>query len=145
MSHGFFATVFYIPFYNAFVFLSEHFARPQRLAWCSNSDLGDSVHSLSLFPKPRFEPRFDEARSSPRSKLFKETVKDRNEQGKQTFELYRKKGVNPFAGFFWFLFNCRFLSACTECFGAVCQKLIQHFFIVLFMLQLVFLCHFLGQ
>jgi YidC/Oxa1 family membrane protein insertase len=99
MSHGFFATIFYIPFYNAFVYLTN--VLPGHAAWLAVVLLTLIIRFV-LFPlsKKSIRTQLLMKQIEPEIQKIKENVKDKNEQGKQTLDLYRKRGVNPFAGFF---------------------------------------------
>jgi YidC/Oxa1 family membrane protein insertase len=99
MISGFFTTVFYIPFYNAFVFI---------LNILPGHGAGLAVILLTLiirfvlFPlsKKSIRTQILMKQIEPEVQKIKEKYKDNNaEQGKKMLELYREKGINPFAGF----------------------------------------------
>jgi YidC/Oxa1 family membrane protein insertase len=122
MSHGFFATVFYIPFYNAFVFLVN--ILPGQSAWLGVVILTLVIRFI-LFPlsKAAIRTQLSMKQVEPELKAIREKVKDRNEQGKQTLELYRKKGINPFAGFFLVLIQLPILIGLYRVFRSGLPKI----------------------
>jgi YidC/Oxa1 family membrane protein insertase len=97
MSHGFFATVFYIPFYNAFVFIVN--LLPGHTAWIGVVLLTLLIRFV-LFPlsKKSIRTQILMKKIEPEVQKIKDTVKDTQQQSLQTLALYKEKGVNPFAG-----------------------------------------------
>jgi YidC/Oxa1 family membrane protein insertase len=98
MSHGFFATVFYIPFYNAFVFIVN--LLPGHTAWLGVVLLTLIIRFV-LFPlsKKSIRTQIMMKKIEPDVQKIKDSVKDNREQSMKILELYKTKGVNPFAGF----------------------------------------------
>lgn len=102
MSHGFFATIFYIPIYNALILLID--LLPGKSAGLAVILLTLIIRAI-LYPlsKKSIQTQLQMKRIEPEVQRIREKVKDRNEQGKQMLALYRANGVNPFAGFFLLL------------------------------------------
>jgi len=96
--HTFFNTIFYIPMYNALVFLVDIIP---------GGNIGVAVVLLTLivkfalFPLSQKSVRTQARMRSiePELKKIKERHKDnQQEQARLTMELYKKEGVNPFSG-----------------------------------------------
>jgi YidC/Oxa1 family membrane protein insertase len=102
MIHGFFATLIYIPLYNALVFIIDH--TPAFSAGLAIIILTIIVR-LILYPlsKTSIKTQFEMKRVAPQLQVIKETIKDREEQARATLKLYRDNGINPFAGIFLIL------------------------------------------
>lgn len=98
MSHGFFATVFYIPFYNAFVFIIN-LLPGHSAAWAVI--ILTLIIRFVLFPlsKKSIRTQIMMKKVEPAIQKVKETVKDSREQSMKILALYKEKGINPFAGF----------------------------------------------
>lgn len=94
---AFFNEIFYRPLFNALVFLTDTLPF---------HDLGIAVILLTilvrlvLFPLTHRSIQTQQKMKiiEPELKEIKNRIKDRGEQAKQTMELYKKHGVNPFAG-----------------------------------------------
>lgn len=92
-----FHTVFYQPLYNALIFL---------ISIIPTADVGIAVVILTLVVKTIILPLSHKSVTSqakmrgiePEIKKVKERHKDKQEQARQTMELYKKHGVNPFSG-----------------------------------------------
>ncbi len=115
MSHGFFATIFYIPLYNALVFLISII--PGKSAGLAVLILTLIIRFI-LFPlsKKAIRTQLQMKQIEPAVKQIRDKEKDRNEQGKQIMALYKEKGVNPFAGFFLLLIQFQILFALYQVF-----------------------------
>lgn len=111
MISGFFRQIFFLPLYNALVWLSSVLP---------GSDIGLAIIVLTLlvrlvlFPLQhrmsktqrllkRLEPRLNELKTK--------YADNKSEQAKQLMELYREHGVNPFAGFLLLLIQLPILLA----------------------------------
>jgi YidC/Oxa1 family membrane protein insertase len=102
MSHGIFSTIFYIPLYNSLVFLIS--AIPGHSAGVAVIFLTLIIRFI-LFPlsKKSIKTQLQMKQIEPELARIKEKVTDRQEQARQTMQLYKDKEVNPFAGFFLIL------------------------------------------
>jgi YidC/Oxa1 family membrane protein insertase len=102
MSHGFFATIFYIPLYNALIFLIN--TVPGRSAGIAVILL-TLIIRLILYPlsKKSIRTQLQMRQIEPEVQKIKEKVTDKQEQARQLMQLYKDKGVNPFAGLFLIL------------------------------------------
>ncbi len=99
MSHGFFATLFYIPVYNIFIFFINII--PGHNAGVAVI-LVTIIVRLILFPLSRksIKTQLQMRKIEPEVQKLKDTVKDKQEQAKQLMQLYKDKDVNPFASLF---------------------------------------------
>lgn len=97
MSHGFFATLFYIPVYNTLIFLID--ILPGKNAGLAVI-LVTLIIRLALFPLSRksIKTQLEMKQIEPEVQKIREKIKNRNEQGRQILALYKAKDVNPFAG-----------------------------------------------
>jgi YidC/Oxa1 family membrane protein insertase len=102
MSHGIFSSLFYIPVYNALIFLIN--TLPYQSAALAVILL-TLVIRLILFPLSRksIVTQLQMKQIEPDVERIKRDVKDRQEQAKQLMKLYNDKDINPFAGFFLIL------------------------------------------
>lgn len=122
MSHGFFATIFYIPLYNALVFCINF------LSW---HDVGLAVVVLTLiirfilFPLSRqaIKTQLQMKQIEPELQKIRATVKDKQEQAKQTMQIYKDRGVNPFAGILLLLIQLPILIALYQVFRSGLPKI----------------------
>jgi len=64
-------------------------------------------------------------RLEPKLQKIRETVKDREEQGRQTLKVYKDNDVNPFAGLFLILIQLPILLVSTRYSVVVYQKSMQ--------------------
>ena len=96
MSHGIFATLFYIPLYNLLVFFINTFPG-------HNAGLAVVIVTLLtrliLFPLSRqaIKTQLLMRQIEPELQKIRETIKDKQEQAVATMKLYKDKGINPFA------------------------------------------------
>jgi len=94
---GVWNTIIYDPLYNAFIFLVN--ALP-------GHNLALAIIILTAFVKFVLLPLSHKSittqaalkKLEPEIQKIKSTVKDKQEQARQTMELYKKHGVNPFSG-----------------------------------------------
>ncbi len=115
MNHGFFATIFYIPLYNALIFIID---------LIPGHNVGLAVILLTVIIRFVLYPL---SRSSIKTQLkmkeietdlqaLKKKYPDTQEQARQTMALYREKGINPFAGFLLLLIQLPILIALYQVF-----------------------------
>jgi YidC/Oxa1 family membrane protein insertase len=98
MWHGFFATLFYIPLYNALVFL---------ISIIPGHNAGIAVILLTiiirliLFPLSRqaIKTQLLMKQIEADVQKIKEKITDRQEQAQALMKLYKENGINPFASF----------------------------------------------
>lgn len=97
---AFFTTVLIEPIYNAFVAL---------ITFMPGHDAGLAIIALTILIRIIFLPAFSQAlktqhgmrRVEPELEAIKEKYKsDKQEQARQSMELFRKHGIKPFATFF---------------------------------------------
>jgi YidC/Oxa1 family membrane protein insertase len=99
---GLYNFLIYQPLYNGLIFLIN------AISW---ADVGVAVVLLTLIVKIVLFPLSRKAiitqrkikQFNPEISKIKEKYKDRQEQAKKMFELYRREGVNPFSSFFLIL------------------------------------------
>ncbi len=115
MEHGFFATVFYIPFYNAFVFIIN-LLPGHSAAWAVV--LLTIIIKFVLFPlsKQSIRTQIMMKKIEPDVQKIKDTVKDTREQSMKILGLYKERGVNPFAGFLLILIQLPILIGLYQVF-----------------------------
>lgn len=99
MSHGFFATLFYLPVYNAFIALIN--VIPGHNAGVAVILLTLIVRFI-LYPLSRksIKTQLEMRKIEPEVQKLKEKVTDKQEQARQLMQLYKDRDVNPFAGLF---------------------------------------------
>jgi YidC/Oxa1 family membrane protein insertase len=92
-----FSNIIYEPLYNALVFLIDVF--PGHSAGLAVIVLTILIRFV-LFPlsKKAIKTQIAMRRIEPELKALREKVTDRQEQARQIMQLYKDKGVNPFAG-----------------------------------------------
>jgi YidC/Oxa1 family membrane protein insertase len=98
MSHGIFSTLFYIPAYNALMFIIGRMpAHSAGLAII----LLTVIIRLILFPlsKSSIRTQILMKQIEPEVAKLKEQEKDKQLQAQKLMALYKEKGINPFAGF----------------------------------------------
>ncbi len=102
MTHGFFATLFYIPIYNVLIFVINSI--PGHSAGIAVIAVTVIIR-LVLYPLSRksIKTQLQMRQIEPEVQKIKEKVKDRQEQARQLMQLYKDKDVNPFAGLFLIL------------------------------------------
>lgn len=102
MSHGIFSTLFYIPVYNALIFIIDKI--PGHSAGLAVIALTIIIR-LVLFPlsKSSIKTQLQMKRIEPEVAELKKNVKDRQLQAQELMKLYKERGINPFAGFFLLL------------------------------------------
>ncbi|MDQ3076612.1 MAG: YidC/Oxa1 family membrane protein insertase [bacterium] len=102
MEHGILSTLFYIPVYNALVFIIEKI--PGHSAGLAVILLTILIR-LILFPlsKSSIKTQLQMKRIEPEVESIKKNTKDKQAQAQQLMKLYKDKGINPFAGFFLLL------------------------------------------
>lgn len=122
MSHGFFATIFYIPLYNAFIFCINF------LSW-HNAGLAVIVLTIIirfiLYPLSRsaIKTQLQMKQVEPELKKIRDTIKDKQEQAKQTMQVYKDNGVNPFSSIFLLLIQLPILIALYQVFRSGLPKI----------------------
>src|SRR4051812_19127613 len=99
MSHGIFATIFYIPVYNSLVFLINTI--PGHNAGIAVILLTIIIRFI-LFPlsKSSIKTQLRMKQIEPEVQKLKIEVKDKQLQAQKLMQLYKEKEINPFAGFF---------------------------------------------
>ena len=105
-----FNTIFYKPLYNALVFLVDVLP---------GGNIGLAIVILTLVVKFALFPLSQKSitaqanmrKLEPELKKIKEKYKDQQEQAKQTMELYKKTGINPFSGCFLLLLQLPIIFA----------------------------------
>ncbi len=111
MISGLYNLLIYQPLYNGLIFLIDI------IPW---SDAGMAVILLTLFVKLILFPFSRKAtltqqkmkQSEPEIRKIKEQYqKNRQEQAKKMFDLYREKGINPFSSFFLILIQLPIIIA----------------------------------
>jgi YidC/Oxa1 family membrane protein insertase len=122
MSHGFFATIFYIPLYNALIWLIT--ILPGHPVWIAVVLLTIIIRFV-LYPlsKSSIKTQILMKQIEPEIQRIREKVKDKAEQGRQTLELYRSKGINPFAGFFLLLIQLPIVFGLYKVFSSGLPKI----------------------
>ncbi len=122
MSHGFFATIFYIPLYNALI-LCVNF-----LSW-HNAGLAVIILTLIirfvLFPLSRsaIKTQLQMKQIEPELKKIRDTVKDKQEQARLTMQVYKERGVNPFSSILLLLIQLPILIALYQVFRSGLPKI----------------------
>lgn len=122
MTHGFFATIFYIPLYNALVAL---------INILPGYNVGLAVIVLTIIIRFVLYPL---SRSSIRTQMkmkevekdleiIKKKYPDRQEQARQTMALYKEKGVNPFSGILLLIIQLPILIALYQVFNNTFPKI----------------------
>lgn len=109
------------PLYNALIYLIDII--PGHSAGLAIIILTILIR-FCLFPLSRkaLKTQIEMRLIEPEVQRIRETVKDRNEQGKQMLELYRKNEVNPFAGFFLVLIQLPILLGLYQVFRSGLPK-----------------------
>jgi YidC/Oxa1 family membrane protein insertase len=108
--HAIWNTVFYQPIYNGLIFIINHI---------TFGDVGFAIILLTilvklvLFPltKKSIKSQILMKRIEPDLKRIKKDFPNKEEQAKQTFQLYKKYGVNPFSGCLVVLLQLPFIFA----------------------------------
>lgn len=115
MKQGFFATIFYIPLYNALIFLVS--VMPGKSAGLAVVALTILIR-IVLYPlsKKSIRTQLQMKRIEPDVQRIKEKVSDKQEQARQMMDLYKKNGINPFAGFLLLLIQLPILIALYQVF-----------------------------
>ncbi len=116
-----FTIIFYIPLYNALIFcinfLSFH-----------NAGLAVVVLTLIiriiLFPLSRqaIKTQLQMKLVEPELKKIRETIKDKQEQAKQTMQVYKNSGINPFASIILLIIQLPILIALYQVFRSSLPK-----------------------
>jgi YidC/Oxa1 family membrane protein insertase len=106
----FLKTILYIPLYNALVFIIDH-TPGHSAGWAVI--LLTLIIRVVLFPlsKSSIKTQLMMKKIEPDVAKLKEKVTDKQEQARQMLELYREKGINPFAGFLLILIQFPILIA----------------------------------
>ncbi|MCC2631100.1 MAG: 60 kDa inner rane insertion protein preprotein translocase subunit YidC [Candidatus Paceibacter sp.] len=122
MSHGFFATIFYIPLYNALVWLID--ILPGHPAWVAVVLLTVIIRFV-LYPlsKSSIKTQILMKQIEPEIQKIREKITDKAEQGRKTLELYRSKGINPFAGFLLLLIQLPIVFGLYKVFSSGLPKI----------------------
>jgi YidC/Oxa1 family membrane protein insertase len=122
MSHGIFTTLFYIPLYNALIFIINFI--PGHSAALAIILLTLVIRFI-LYPLSRksIKTQLEMKRLEPKLQKIRETVKDREEQGRQTLKLYKDNDVNPFAGLFLILIQLPILLGIYQVFRSGLPKI----------------------
>jgi YidC/Oxa1 family membrane protein insertase len=102
--------IFYKPLYNALVFLVD---------FLPSHSLFIAVIILTLIVRLIISPLSYKALKTqiktkalqPKINKIKETISDKQEQARKTFEMYKKEGVNPFSSFFLILIQLPIILA----------------------------------
>lgn len=117
-----FSTLFYVPFYNALIFcinfLSFHNAGVAAVVLTL-------IIRIILFPlsKQAIKTQLQMKQVEPELKKIRETIKDKQEQAKQTMQLYKDRGVNPFASIFLLLIQLPILIGLYQVFRSGLPKI----------------------
>ncbi len=98
MEHGIFSTLFYIPVYNALIYLIDKM--PGYSAGLAVILLTIIIRFV-LFPlsKSSIRTQILMKKIDPEVQKIKEQEKDKQLQAQKLMALYKDKGINPFAGF----------------------------------------------
>jgi YidC/Oxa1 family membrane protein insertase len=122
MSHGIFATLFYIPLYNALIYLISII--PGHSAGLAVIVLTLLI-KLILFPlsKKAIETQLQMKQIEPDLAKIKEKVTDKQEQARQTMQLYKDRGINPFASFLLLIIQFPILIALYQVFKSNLLKI----------------------
>ena len=114
MSH-IFSIIFYVPLYNALILLINYLP-----GW--NAGLAVIllilIVRLILLPlsKATIKTQVEMRLIEPDLKKIRENIKDKQEQSKKMLELYKEKGINPFAGIFLLLIQLPIIIALYQVF-----------------------------
>lgn len=108
-------TVFYLPLYNALVFLINMI--PGRSAGLAVVALTVVIRAV-LYPlsKKSIKTQILMKKIEPETQKIKEQIKDKQEQARAILALYKKNDINPFAGIFLVLIQLPILIALYQVF-----------------------------
>src|ERR1700722_2605497 len=121
MGH-FFSIIFYVPFYNAFIFLLNII--PGHSAGMAIVLL-TLIIRLILFPLSRqsIKTQLKMKQIEPEMAKIRADVKDKQEQAKQMMELYKKRDIHPFSGILLLLIQLPILLGMYQVFRSGLPKL----------------------
>lgn len=117
MSHGILSTLFYIPVYNALVFIIDKM--PGHSAGLAVIVLTFIIR-IVLFPlsKSSIKTQIQMKKIEPEVAQLKKDIKDRQAQAQALMKLYKEKGIKPFSGFILLLIQLPILIGLYRVFNS---------------------------
>lgn len=119
---SFFSIILYTPLYNALVFCIDFLS-------FHNAGLAIVVLTIIirivLFPLSRqaIKTQLQMKQVEPELQKIRDTIKDKQEQAKQTMRVYKERGVNPFASIFLLIIQLPILIGLYQVFRSSLPKI----------------------